>query len=247
MRPFEVHTSLQTISHSYPTADEIAAASRAGGANARLALARLWLSEGIPFAFRERPAVYEAMRFWLATQICVDPKEISVIGSARIGQSLSPDTQGRPFSEDSDLDLLAVSSSLFDEIVSDFNSWAYDYEVETVSPANPRERRFWDDHIKRGPLLVSRGFLDADMVPRRQAYKTSQRIGQAMYLLVEKLKVTPSSPRVRHASLRVFRNWAAYVQQAERSMLTLRGKPDASIAEPVSAVDGLQPSASGHP
>ncbi|MBP9014791.1 MAG: hypothetical protein KBG22_14405 [Smithella sp.] len=68
-----------------------------------------------------------------------------------------------------------------------------------------------------------------------------------MYLLVEKLKVTPSSPRVRHASLRVFRNWAAYVQQAERSMLTLRGKPDASIAEPVSAVDGLQPSASGHP
>lgn len=247
MRPFEVHKCLQPISHSYPTADEIASASEAGGANARFALARLWLSEGIPFAFKERPAVYEEMRFWLATQISVDPKEISVIGSARIGQSLSPNTRGRPFGEQSDLDLLAVSSSLFDAIVSDFNKWAYDYEMGATIPHNERERKFWDDHIKRGPVLITRGFLDADMVPRREPYLISRKIGQAMYLLVQKLKITPSSPHVRHASLRVFKSWGAFVQQAERSMLALREKRAASIAEPAPAADGLQTSASGHP
>ncbi len=237
MRPFEVHSSLEGITYTYPTAEEIAVASRLGGAKARLAFARLWLSEGIPYAFRMKPALYEEVRSWLATRIGVDPKEISIIGSARIGQSLSPDDQGRPFGDTSDLDLLVVSASLFKEIVDDFNKWVYDYETHAVSPRNDRERRFWDEHIDRGPLVIARGFLDANMVPLLRSYATSVKIGQAMYLLTEKLKITPWSPQVRHASLRVFNNWGAFVRQAERSLLSLRQKVIQRIAEPDSAAD----------
>ncbi len=221
MRPFEIHSTLQDITHTYPTVEDIAVAARSGGTKARVALARLWLSEGIPYAFRQRPAVYEEMRFWLATRLGIDPKEISVVGSARIGQSLSPDKQGRAFGEQSDLDLFAVSPSFFTEIVNDFNKWAYDYETQAVSPRNDRERRFWDDHLKRGPALIHRGFMDADMVPLLKCYAVSVKIGQAMYLLSEKLKITPLSPSVRHASLRVFSHWGAFVRQAETSLMAL--------------------------
>jgi hypothetical protein len=173
----------------------------------------------------------------MASRLGIDPKEISIVGSARIGQSLSPDHAGRPFGEGSDFDLLAVSALLFKEIVDDFNKWVYDYETRAVSPKNERERRFWDEHVDRGPLVIARGFLDANMVPRLKSYGTSVKIGQTMFLLTEKLKITPSAPRVRHASLRVFNSWGAFVQQAERSLLSLWQKIIPKTAEPNGALD----------
>ena len=83
-----------------------------------------------------RPAVYEEVRFWMASRIGVDPKEISIVGSARIGQSLSADKMGKPFGVGSDLDFLAVSSSLFKDLVEDFNKWTYDYESRAICPKN---------------------------------------------------------------------------------------------------------------
>jgi hypothetical protein len=237
MQPFDVPESLENINHVYPTAQEISNAARFGGFKARLALARLWLSEGIPYAFHKRPAVYEEVRFWMAARIGVDPKEISIIGSARIGQSLSPDNMEKPFGDSSDLDFLAVSSSLFKALVEDFNRWSYDYESNAISPRNDRERRFWDDHLKRGPNVIDKGFMDASMVPLLNSYSTSVKIGQTMYLLVEKLKITPSSPHVRHASLRVFSSWEVFVRQAERSLTSLQQKSVKRTATPNSATD----------
>jgi hypothetical protein len=235
MRPFDVPYALDNFNHVYPTAEEIAIASKFGGSKVRLALARLWLSEGIPYAFHTRPAVYEEVRSWMAARINVDPKEISIVGSARIGQSLSPDNMGKPFGDSSDLDFLAVSNSLFKALVEDFNKWSNDYESHAMSPRNVRERRFWDDHLHRGPLVIDKGFIDAKMVPLLNPYSTSVKIGQTMYLLVEKLKITPSSPRVRHASLRVFNSWEAFVHQAERSLMSIRQKGLQRTAEPISA------------
>jgi hypothetical protein len=160
----------------------------------------------------------------MAPRLGVDPKEISIIGSARIGQSLSPDNQGRPFVDSSDLDFMAVSGSLFKEFVDDFNKWTYEYESHAISPKNDRECRFWDDHMERGPLVIGRGFIDAKMVPSRKSYATAIKIAQTMYLVTEKLKITPLSPHVTHASLRVYKNWEAFVRQVEKSLLSLRQK-----------------------
>jgi hypothetical protein len=154
----------------------------------------------------------------------VDPKEISIVGSARIGQSLSPNNQGQPFGDGSDLDFMAVSEALFKEFVCDFNQWTYDYERHAILPRNDRECRFWDDHIERGPLIIGRGFIDVKMVPSHKSYATAIKIAQTMYLVTEKLKITPASPRVVHASLRVYKNWEAFVRQAEKSLLSLSQK-----------------------
>src|SRR5258706_16481232 len=66
MRPFEVSSALEPLRETYPSADALLDAARTGNRDARHAIARLWLSEGIPFAFRTRPSVYESLRAWLS-------------------------------------------------------------------------------------------------------------------------------------------------------------------------------------
>lgn len=213
MQPFNIPTDLAKVRDPYPTAADIARACASGGMHARLAVARLWLSEGIPFAFRDTPALYEQIRFWLASRLAIDPKEITLVGSARLGQSLAPNKLGAPFSPKSDLDLTTVSSSLFERLVADFNSWASDYETGKVDPKNEREKGFWNDNLRRGPDIIGRGFMDSKLIPRHEQYRWAQQVGQAMYLLCEKLNVTPGGPRVRHADIRAYRNWDAYARQ----------------------------------
>ena len=64
------------------------------GSQEQAVVARLWVSEGIPFAFRECPALYEVARAWLAEQLGLDSREISLRGSGRLGYSLSPKKMG---------------------------------------------------------------------------------------------------------------------------------------------------------
>jgi hypothetical protein len=120
---------------------------------------------------------------------------------------------GKPFSPDSDLDITVISSALFEKLRDSFNAWAYHYETGTANPRNPREKKFWDDNLARGPKLLGRGFIDAKMIPLHEGYPVSRAIGQAMFLLREKLSVTADAPRVRDASVRVHRDWNAFVLQ----------------------------------
>ena len=76
-----------------------------GGREARIALAQLWMTEGIPFAFVECPVLYDSVRLWLGKRLNVHAKEISITGSGRTGESLNPQRTGKPFDAKSDLDL----------------------------------------------------------------------------------------------------------------------------------------------
>lgn len=222
MRPFNVPPHFADFRDLYPPAADVARLSTTGGYQARLALARLWLSEGIPFAFRQNPALYEQIRCWLASRLSIDPKEITIIGSARLGQSLSSDRFGAPFSERSDLDFTTISAVLFERLTSDFNAWAFEYESRSITPNNGRERHFWDDNLTRGPDIIGRGFVDSKLIPLREPYKCAREIGQAMYLLVEKLKATPGGPKVRRADIRAYRSWDAFARQMALSLSSLR-------------------------
>ena len=122
MRPFSVSPHFADFREIYPTAADVARLCVMGGHQARLTLARLWHSEGIPFAFRQNPALYELIRAWIASRLGIDPKDVTLIGSARLGQSLFGNPFGSPFSIDSDLDFTIVSSTLFEKLVSEFRS-----------------------------------------------------------------------------------------------------------------------------
>ncbi len=213
MEPFKVSTHLSKLVDCYPDAHSIMQSARQGGENSKIAIARLWLSEGIPYAFKNQPALYESVRAWLSTRLDVDPKTINLTGSARIGQSLAPSKLGSDFGEHSDLDLFVVSDDLFERMRRDFVEWSYDFESGVTKPSNERELRFWKDNNLRGPKLINKGFLDSKIVPNYEAYSVTKSIAQTMWLLKEKLDVTDGAPKVQSASIRCYKDWASYVRQ----------------------------------
>lgn len=213
MEAFKVSTHLSEFLDSYPDAKSLVDAAINGGESSKIAIARLWLSEGIPFAFKAKPALYESVRAWLGARLDVDPKEINLTGSARIGQSLAPSKIGTSFGEHSDLDLFIVSHALFDRMKANFNDWSYQFEGGLVCPSNARERAFWQENNQRGPNQIQRGFLDSKMVPNHNAYPAIKNIAQTMWLLKSKLDITDGAPIVKSASVRCYKDWGSYVRQ----------------------------------
>ena len=212
MEPFKNPASIKELTSPYPDPKKLLEAARSGGEPVRTALARLWLSEGIPYAFRSCPVIYESVRSWLSAQLGVHAKEISMRGSARLGASLAPQKIGKPFDKSSDLDIFIVSNCLFESLREDFCRWSYDFESGKLAPSKSEER-YWRDNNARGPDWIIRGFIDAKKIPSLSNYPTAQKINQAMWRLVEKLKVTTNAPKPKEASVRCYSSWDNFVQQ----------------------------------
>ena len=213
MKPFSIPDPLRNFTAAYPDPSHVLDVAGRGGKQARIALARLWLSEGIPHAFRECPAVYESVRSWLSERLDVDAKEIGIAGSARLGASLAPKKLGKPFSDSSDLDLFTVSKSLFEKLREEFCQWSRAFENGDVTARSAKEEGYWQDNHERGSGLIARGFLDQIMIPNLEQYPVTRNISNRMWQLVEKLKSTPSAPRPKTACVRCYRSWDSFVRQ----------------------------------
>ena len=212
MKPLRVEAPLLKLCTQHPDSAAFREAVGLVSAPSRDTLVRLWLTEGIPFAFHECPAVYEATRTWLGSRLRLCPKEITLLGSARIGFSLSPPPKyGQAFGPQSDLDLSVVSEPLFQELSRTFTQWQTDYRGGTVQPRHPKEREFWNQNVSFGRNNLPRGFLDANKIPTLDRYPIAQELNQAMWELTRKLEATPGAPKPRKASVRVYRSWRALV------------------------------------
>lgn len=218
MEAFKVPKRLNKLIGTYPNAKIINEIAKEGSTEDRIAITRLWLSEGIPYVFKDFPGIYETIRTWIAQRLNVHAKNISITGSARIGTSLSPNKLGNQFNEKSDLDFFVVSEELFDKLRIDFNTWSYDFEKGTISPLNDREEKFWKDNLERGIKLFEKGFFDPHLVPNREQYLQVKNISQTMWLLHEKLTITDGIPNVSKVSLRCYRNWSDYTRQTSLNL-----------------------------
>jgi hypothetical protein len=207
-QPFEVQESLQKLLAPYPSPEEFRAALVDVSKRSREHVVRLWLTEGTPFAFRDCPGAYEELRRWLAIRLEVCPKEITVVGSARIGFSMGGGTNfGRPFGGNSDLDVVVVSQRLFAAVTETFSNWKHDYTSGVVRPQNDRERYFWPENLKFGERNLPWGFFDVSKLPTLHRYPLVKNIQNTMWALREKLKVTPKVPLPQRASIRVYATW----------------------------------------
>lgn len=220
MVPFKIPHEISTIKSYYPEAKLLMDAARHGGEQSRAAIARLWLSEGIPFAFKEKPALYDSIRSWLSNRLSVDAKDIHLTGSARLGQSLAPKKLGQAFGQHSDLDLFVVSSTLFEKIKAEFNLWSYRFESGIEAAKNDTELKFWRENLYLGPKNLGRGFLDSKIIPNRDQYPNTQNISQSMWLLKGKLDITTDAPTVKEASVRCYSDWRSFVRQSSLSFLS---------------------------
>lgn len=221
MKPLIVEDHLLKLRDQHPSPGAFRDAIDSGSRISRDSLVRLWLTEGIPFAFRECPVVYEASRGWLGWRLELCPKDITLLGSARIGFSLSPPPEyGRAFNAKSDLDLSVISEALFRRMVETFNQWHDDYARSAVQPRNQTEQKYWDDNISFGLRNVRKGFLNSDKIPTLNRYPVAQTLNQAMWQLKRKLELTPGAPNPSKVSVRVYSSWRALVSRVSFNLRT---------------------------
>lgn len=90
------------------------------------------------FAFRTRPAHLTLLWNHLEDGLGVPRDRFTVVGSAKLGFSLSPDTFPRRFSARSDIDVVVVSDQLFDAVWVPILKWQY-----------PRRWRFTKEERER--------------------------------------------------------------------------------------------------
>jgi len=213
-RPFTKATPLLQVRGSYPPLEQIRALGDQSERRSREAFVRLWLTEGIPFAFRDCPAIYEDLRGWLAARIGVHPKEVTLLGSARLGYSLGGGSNlGQPFGPRSDFDFGIVSSRLFTRLCDLFEAWKHDYANGAVRPRHKRECHLWDANLHFGRQNLPQGFFDPNKIPTLDRYPLAQELGQSMWVLLEKLKQTPDAPIPKRASIRVYDGWNSLVER----------------------------------
>ncbi|ADV84126.1 hypothetical protein [Terriglobus saanensis] len=178
---------------------------------------RMWVAQGIPWAFREVPLSFEIMRTWLAGRLNVLPIEINLSGSARVGFSLSPKQLGKDFTAESDLDLFVVSASLFEKVEIDFHAWQKAVEAG---------RRLQGVYEAKNlqlilPDTLKRGFANVDYIPFD--FDTS-RVQGATWRIKALINSTANLQRFRKLSIRVYRDWSAVTVQARISLQKVRNQ-----------------------
>jgi hypothetical protein len=85
-----------------------------------------YIFTGVPYVFRDWKEGFETLRSHLCDNLGIRRKEnVEVVGSARVGFCLDPDSFGRGFSEKSDIDVVVVDEKLFDEMWKILLNWNY--------------------------------------------------------------------------------------------------------------------------
>lgn len=109
-----------------------------------------------PYAFRASPAGYDDFRAELAARLGVAIDSITLVGSGRLGFSLNPEHLLRIFGPASDLDVVIVSSEVFDV------TWTELLEKRSeIALAGEEDRR----RFKRTKENFFRGYLRPDHLP----------------------------------------------------------------------------------
>jgi predicted nucleotidyltransferase len=111
---------------------------------------------GLPYAFVSNPEGYLSLQSEVAAKIGLSVNEIRMIGSAKLGFSLNSDHLLSPFGPGSDIDLVIVSSAVFDEASLELVERAQDFIL-----AGEDEKR----RLRRSRDNVFNGYLRPDQLP----------------------------------------------------------------------------------
>ena len=231
MSHFSIPRSISSLRTRYPRPSELLQIVSRGETGVARIFAQMWLSEGIPAAFVHCPAVYDVARTWLAKRLSchlkkessIHPKDIGVVGSARLGRSLAPAKVDRCFGDHSDLDLFVVSGPLFEALRDEFVHWKEDFDNERVLPKNDKERGYWRENFDRGAGWIDEGFVDSNKVPTLGHYPIACGVGDAMYHLKVKLDGTPQAPNVQKATVRCYANWQCAIDRMRKNLKSCVG------------------------
>jgi hypothetical protein len=175
-------------------------------------LAKVFLLEGTPFVFENRPMKYVIFREQVADRFEIGSQDVCIVGSAKLGYSPSPHKFGTPFAETSDVDVVIISEPLFYrgskqlfETLNQLKPSVYIAKFEKKTPPTVS----LDDWIKVKDSIrnfvyqnFNPGLLPQDHPLRREIFENMASTS-GLFLALEP-QVFVSKIRCR-----VFRNWKA--------------------------------------
>jgi hypothetical protein len=127
-----------------------------------------WLFSCQPYAFSLYSDDYGMFRRELSEKLRVHPSDITLVGSARLGFSMNPSKLLAPFNEASDLDVVVVSSLIFDE------AWCNLLALETSAKSGDAEEKrlfrktresFFDGYLRPDRVPVA-SWLSKEWFPK---------------------------------------------------------------------------------
>jgi hypothetical protein len=84
---------------------------------------------GMPWVFKDKEADHELLLSHLTTKLSIPKECIKIVGSGKVGYSISPDTYGRIFSDYSDVDVVVVDTTKFEAIWTLLLDWRYPWHL----------------------------------------------------------------------------------------------------------------------
>ena len=218
--PFVLSEHSELLKSVYPNSEDIKNVFSKSSETERHGIIRLWITEGIPFAFKDNPLLYEEMRAFISNGVNVNPKEVTLVGSARIGYSLKKKVWGKAFTNKSDLDFTIVSNDLYKNLISDFQKWTGDFASGKIIPNSKNQTERWLESILTINENIPKGYINTKDLFSHPNYVVVKNCYRTMTKLKERLEITENSPSIADASIRVYSNWKTCTRQLEINFKT---------------------------
>lgn len=155
-------------------------------------IAQRWIIDRTPYIFSDDQKAFVNWKSQLASDIEVDGRAITIIGSACIGFSLSPTKNFREFNLSSDIDIAIISAYHFDV------AWRSIRNIGTkIHTLNPKQRASLVDHEKR---LIYWGTFDTKHLLPKLPF------GKQWFEAFEKM-TTLDPTRDRDINARIYRDF----------------------------------------
>jgi hypothetical protein len=109
-------------------------------------LVQTHILDGVPAVLSIDRDSYQSIRASFASTVGASADDITIVGSAKLGYSLTPETFGSPFTSQSDIDIVVVNPQIYDRLWWLLSSWSFPWR-----PGGwPNEKRNWArDRLER--------------------------------------------------------------------------------------------------
>ncbi len=185
--------------------------------NEKKSLIRHFIVNNIPFAFKDKPILYEQITQYLADKLGISPTEVKLIGSAKTGFSISPlPDYGRAFGQHSDLDFSIVNEELFYILEAEFNDWADLFKIKRINANNSTEEGYWFQNLDSVPRQLKNGFIDTHFIPNRDKFIMTKKINNCLWLIQKYLR-EKYEINVKKVSASIYRNWYSFAGRLNRN------------------------------
>lgn len=181
--------------------------------------ANLWMLEGIPAAFAEKPSDYELIRDALSGRLGVEPHCASLVGSARFGYSYTAKKWLKPFvpgthKDASDYDFFVCDLNLTKGCITDLRTYIEHAQAKLEKADEKKAEEIRADIAERH-RQIGRELFNNNVLPGDGRYPTFKLLNEAIGLVTKKYV---SQLRGSKIKVRVYPDWGLAFRQNVRNL-----------------------------